>query len=236
VLGCTTWSPLSLTVMQAVIAHLKARIYLEIGVAQGGNLVRVCAPHKIGVDPAFPPPAVQEEIQSGATNYLQMTSDEFFRNSPPLLQSDGIDVAFIDGLHTYSQALADSDNCLTYLNPGGVILLHDCNPPTETIAAPAASWDAAARMNLPGWNGLWTGDVWKAIAQLRSTRKDLRVCVLDCDFGIGVVRRGEAEESPILSFSAETIAGLGYRDLEKNRKAILDLRPPQALLARLRSG
>jgi hypothetical protein len=223
-------------VVQAVIAHLKARTYLEIGVAQGINLVRVCAPTKIGVDPASPPPIVQWEIQSGATNYFQMTSDEFFRNPPRRLQSDGIDVAFIDGLHTYPQALADSENCLRYLNPGGVILLHDCNPPTETIATPAASWDDAARMKLPEWTGLWTGDVWKAIAHLRSTRKDLRVCVLDCDFGIGVVLRGESDETPLLSLSPETIAGLSYRDLENNRKGILNLRTPQALLSRLRSG
>jgi hypothetical protein len=175
-------------------------------------------------------------MQSGAASYFQMTSDEFFRNPPPALQADGIDIAFIDGLHTYAQALADVENCLKYLNQGGVILMHDCNPPNETVAAPAASWEEAARMNLPGWTGLWTGDVWKVIARLRSTRKDLKVCVLDCDFGIGVVRRrGGDDESLLLSISPETIAGLGFRDLEKNRKAILDLQPPQDLLRQLKS-
>src|SRR5262245_5024194 len=133
-------------VLQAVIARLRARTYLEIGVDQGDNLVRVCAPIKIGVDPAAPSPVVQSEVQRGAATYFQMTSDEFFRNPPRMLQVDGIDVAFIDGLHTYAQVLADSENCLNYLNPGGVILLHDCNPPTETIAVPAASRDEAARM------------------------------------------------------------------------------------------
>lgn len=223
-------------VTQAVIAYLKARTYLEIGVAQGAHLVRVCAPVKMGVDPAAPAANVQLEIERGAAKYFQMTSDDFFRNPPPALQSDGIDVAFIDGLHTWAQALADAENCLKYLNPLGVILFHDCNPTSEMIATPAASWDAAARMNLPGWTGLWTGDVWKAIADLRSTRKDLRVCVLDCDFGIGVLQRGGSDETPPLSLSRETITAFTYRDLEKNRQAILDLRPPQALMARLRSG
>ena len=37
----------------------------------------------------------------------------------------------------------------------------------------------------------WNGTVWKAIYQLRTTRKDLHVCVVDTDWGIGVVKRND---------------------------------------------
>jgi hypothetical protein len=40
---------------------------------------------------------------------------------------------------------------------------------------------------------LWSGNVWKAIAQLRSLRHDLRIAVLDCDFGVGIMRKGFPE-------------------------------------------
>jgi hypothetical protein len=37
------------------------------------------------------------------------------------------------------------------------------------------------------------GDVWKTIVHLRSHRRDLDVAVLDCDFGVGIVRKNVPE-------------------------------------------
>jgi hypothetical protein len=48
-------------------------------------------------------------------------------------------VIFIDGLHTFEQTLQDSYNSLNYLAQGGVIILHDCNPPSEASSTPAQS-------------------------------------------------------------------------------------------------
>ena len=70
-----------------------------------------------------------------------------------------------------------------YFSDGGVIFLHDCRPLTERRAIPASSFRQAKGINVPGWDGFWNGDVWKAIVHLRSLRKDLKVCVLDCDRG-----------------------------------------------------
>ncbi len=68
--------------------------------------------------------------------------------------------------------------------PAASILVHDCNPPTAAAASP----DPAG-----AGEGPWCGDVWKAIVNLRATRSDLRVRVLDTDCGIGVIERGESE-------------------------------------------
>jgi hypothetical protein len=38
--------------------------------------------------------------------------------------------------------------------------------------------------------GEWTGDVWKAIAELRVETIDLDIKVVDTDYGCGIIRRG----------------------------------------------
>jgi hypothetical protein len=40
-------------------------------------------------------------------------------------------------------------------------------------------------------NGLWTGDVWKAIAKFRNTRNDFIVKTLDIQLGLTILERGE---------------------------------------------
>ena len=52
---------------------------------------------------------------------------------------------------------------------------------------PAKSYEEAWQINGPNWDGLWMGDVWKAIIVLRVLHADLRACVLNCDFGVGLV-------------------------------------------------
>jgi hypothetical protein len=71
---------------------------------------------------------------------------------------------------------------------------------------------------------LWSGDVWKAIVHLRSTRDDLRIAVLNCDFGVGVIRKGLPESK--LSYSEAEIEALSYADLAADRKRLLNLKPP----------
>jgi len=173
------------------------------------------------------PPSIVARNQT--CEFYYQTSDVFFaRQAPMIFGRQRIDVAFVDGLHTYHQAYQDVSNVMDFLAAGGVILIHDCNPPTESSAFPAASWEAAARMNLPGWNGFWCGDTWKSIVRLRATRNDLRVFVLDCDFGIGVVSLGEPES--MLELTMPEIERLSFIDLRKDRKALLNLKPQNYLL------
>jgi len=104
-----------------------------------------------------------------------------------------------------------------------VILMHDCNPTFAAAAHPAGSLAEAAAMNLPGWNGEWNGDVWKTICRLRSGRPDLRVFVLDCDFGVSVVTRGRPDDH--FDSSPQMIAEMNYEDFAQNRQKILNLKP-----------
>jgi tetratricopeptide (TPR) repeat protein len=169
------------------------------------------------------------QSKQGATAECHyMTSDMFFeQKADSLFSFEKIDVAFVDGLHTYAQTYQDVLNVLAHLNPNGVILMHDCNPPTESAAYPAPSWEDAAKMGLPGWDGRWCGDVWKAVVQLRSTRNDLNIFVLDCDFGIGVVTRNQPET--MLEYSAGQIRSMTFDDLRNRRIKMLNLKPQEYL-------
>jgi hypothetical protein len=207
--------------------------YLEIGVSRGGSFLPIRARAKWGVDPA--PLMTLAECRNPCWRALlrlrdeclfRMTSDAFFRSQGWWLRWRGVDVALIDGLHTYEQALRDVLNTLEYLKPGGAIVLHDCNPATVLAATPAESYeDMQARF--PGFCGDWNGDVWKVILHLRALRPDLDALVLDCDYGVGIVRRRPAGE--ILRFSARQIEAMGYADLERDRERLLGLKPADYL-------
>ena len=194
----------------------------------GDTFLRIKASHKLGVDPSFeisPTKKLRYYLKNWSNffnKYFHVDSNTFFDTQHILLSKIGLDVAFIDGLHTFSQTLKDVENTLRYLNKNGVIVLHDCNPLSEVAALPAKSIREIQELNPPGFTGIWNGDVWKTIAYLRATRKDLHVFVLDCDFGLGVITKGTPEN--LLEYSAEEVNNLSYDDLASNRQSIINLK------------
>ncbi|MDJ0843862.1 MAG: class I SAM-dependent methyltransferase [Crocosphaera sp.] len=206
------------TIIQNLIEQKQAKIYLEIGVSTGNNFLQIRADKKMAVDPQFKIPGGYASDES--TNYYEITSDDFFVTQSDILETNGLDVVFVDGLHTYEQSLKDVLNSLEYLNEGGIILMHDCNPSSKASAHPVLS---EARQ-MPGFNNAWMGDVWKAIVYLRSLRSDLSVFVLDCDCGVGIVQKKSPES--MLNYSQEAIDNLSYEDLEADRANLLNLKKP----------
>ncbi|OBH08914.1 class I SAM-dependent methyltransferase [Mycobacterium sp. E1747] len=227
--------------VQRALDGRQRRIYLEIGVSKGEAFRHIAAEEKIAVDPEFALSARTRKraaAKASTTHYFETSSDAFFANETLFLEQRGIDVAFIDGLHTYRQVIRDVENTLRYLRDDGVILVHDCNPTSASMACPAESYAefrARHRWRDISWGltksgvyaALWCGDVWKAIVELRSTREDLRIVVLNCDFGVGVIRRGTPDL--LLDYSAAQIEALGYADLAADRNRLLNLRPPGCL-------
>jgi hypothetical protein len=215
-------------VVRQALSGRQKPVYLEIGVSRGRAFRRIAADEKIAVDPLFqlsPRSRRLADEKARATHYFEMTSDDFFENEANFLEQRGVDVALIDGLHTYQQVVRDVENTLRYLRDDGVIVLHDCNPATASMGFPAASYEDFCARN-SWWSTLlgWTGDVWKGIVQLRSARDDLHVAVLDCDYGVGLVRKGPPESR--LSYSDERIESLTYADLAADREGLLNLKPP----------
>ena len=156
------------------------------------------------------------DAKARATHYFETTSDAFFANETAFLEQHGIDVARIDGLHSYRQVVRDVENTLRYLRDDGVIVLHDRNLGTPRSPAPRRRTPTFVRSTAGGTSSrsarpLWSGDVWKAIVHLRSTRHDLRITVLNCDVGVGLYERDFRESR--LSCSAAQIEVLNYADL-----------------------
>ncbi|MBM3297270.1 MAG: class I SAM-dependent methyltransferase [Candidatus Aminicenantes bacterium] len=128
-----------------------------------------------------------------------MTSDEFFAAN-----KSSFDLIFIDGLHHRDQVERDILNALAVLNPGGTIVVHDCNPGDESMQVVPQSQEE------------WTGDVWKAWVKLRATRFDLRMFVVDVDYGCGVIRRRKPD-------TMRTRGDMPYAVFDKNRRDLLNL-------------
>jgi hypothetical protein len=217
-------------VLQSLIEAIHGTTYLEIGVEFGDSFIPIRTRRKIAVDPAFPDLQRLKAMGSASARdlrFFQTTSDVFFKKHSLILQQSPIDVAFIDGLHTYAQSLRDVLNCIRWLSPRGVIAMHDCSPSNPTMAHPANSIEHAASLNLPNWTGEWCGDVWKTIVHLRSTRPDLHVTVLDCDYGIGLIRKGHPED--LVDYEEPDIGLMQYPHLAAGRVHLLNLKPPAYL-------
>lgn len=172
--------------------------YLEIGVADGKNLSLVIASRKVGVDPSPASPAT-----------YQLTSDAFF-----LQNKETFDLIFIDGLHLYEQVLKDVENALQCLNPGGLIVMHDCMP--ETI-------EQQSRTPVPG---AWNGDVWKAAAYIRMHLKDVDFCVLDMDWGCGIL----TPNSQQTLFPEFPISKMDWEYYVKNKRQLLNVKSVETWL------
>jgi len=185
-------------IINDLIDHFNYQSYLEIGIADGYCWDRIPLVDKIGVDP---------EPRSPAT--FHMTSDAFFEKN-----DRNFDIILIDGLHESEQARKDVINALMFLNEGGTIVMHDCNPPNELC------------QRIPRETKEWTGDVWKAFVSLRNVAT-LSMTVFDCDWGVGIVRRGK--QKPL------DVEHLTYADLDKHRKKWLNLRDPKTFRAWLAS-
>ncbi len=223
-------------VIQTLIDRKKARTYLEIGVEWGECFFPIRARRKIAVDPCFSF-SVRRRVKWTVLNphnvrarFYRCTSDRYFaRPKPPF----AYDLVFIDGLHTYQQSLADVIHSLENLGPDGVIVMHDCNPPNAEAAYPLDYLLNVVHPGSPRRPGDWCGDVWKTICYLRAFRKDLRACVLDCDFGLGIIVRGNAEDS--LELKEADLAKMTYQDLDKNKKELLGLKE-EGLIAEFLRG
>ncbi len=216
-----------LTIIQLIIDTLRARNYLEIGVERGEHFFKIRAEHKVAVDPRFKIKLLLKARNLGdywRSTFIEKTSDNFFlQDAPALYAAERIGVAFIDGLHTYEQSLRDFENCVKYLAPGGVVLIHDCNPVTREAAAPTQSQKEMFALYPDRQSDEWTGDVWKTLLHIRSTA-GYEVFTLDCDRGLCVVRK--KEQDPLLHFTGNDIQEMTYDNFDKNRPAFLNLKEP----------
>jgi hypothetical protein len=181
-------------IINTLIKRFGYQKYLEIGVAGGECFEKVEAEIKHGVDP---------DMSSAAT--IHMTSNEWFATLRPGYLYD---IVFIDGLHLAKQVTIDILNSVERLKPGGMIVLHDCNPPTyeHQIA------------EVPPDNRAWNGNVWKAFIASEYKRE----CV-DTDWGVGIINPME---------KGTPHSNISWEEFDERRKTLLNLITPNEFMTR----
>lgn len=141
---------------------IRPRSYLEIGMGDGSSMALVrpgC--RAVGVDPV---PTLQTPI-SAECLVVPQRSEDFFARSDLVrcFPSGPPDLAFIDGLHTFTAVLDDFIGVERIAGPRTVVAIHDTIPLDEPTQRPDRV------------HAFYTGDVWKLLPVLRDLRPDLDV-------------------------------------------------------------
>jgi hypothetical protein len=179
-------------IINLLAKKINASSYLEIGVRDPSeNFNKIICTLKHGVDPHVGPAAYTEGMgyQTYSDIYFDYINKDVF-----------YDIIFIDGLHTEEQVDKDIQGALARLKEGGLIVLHDCNPPNQEFELPH-----------------WCGTVWRSIYKLRRDTDYLNISVVDTDYGCGIVRKGTPK--PLTTQTEE----LSYSFLDNNRVEVLNL-------------
>lgn len=153
-------------VLNHLISKRGYKSYLEVGTSEFVNFNNVNIEFKECVDPST----------TGYKYTYNMTSDEAFKEIKR--QNKKYDIIFIDGLHWSEQVTKDIENSLSVLNKNGIIVLHDCNPPT----AMHARYPIPNPCNCP-----WNGDCYKSIIRFKYVNPTIFTCVVDTDWGVGII-------------------------------------------------
>ena len=165
-----------------MIENKNYKKYLEIG-CHNDEVFNKISIEKIGVDPV-----------SGGN--FRGTSDEFFKKN-----KSNFDCIFIDGLHEYKQVKRDILNSIKFLENDGIIILHDCLPPSID------------RQRVPRTRYTWNGDVWKAIVEVR-TWSHVDAYTILSDQGLGIIQK--KYNSDILNLKITNFDKLSYKFFYEN--------------------
>lgn len=82
------------------------------------------------------------------------------------------DLVVVDPFHTYESSVGALERCLDLLQPGGILLCHDCVPPPDYVDPEFRSRE-------------WCGVTFAAFRDVMQSR-NAAWCTLAADFGIGI--------------------------------------------------
>lgn len=214
------------SIINHLICKFNYQTYLEIGVNNCYHFADVNIENKTGVEPE--PDLENGEYKKWKDNIYVMLSAKFFEKMDSNIK---FDIVFIDGCLVEDNIMNDVKNSLEHLSANGIVVVHDCNPPSrflqrdnyyERYKGKSIIWN-----NKKYTDRHWNGKAWKMIVTLRETRKDLSVEVVDTDWGIGLIKFGNQD---LLKLDGENL--YDYNTLIKYRKKMLNLISAEEFLLR----
>lgn len=179
--------------------------YLEIGYYKGWSFDNVHCKNKTAVDP-YPCKTLEQEqwqYRHKQDGVIKMTSDDFFEQNKEKFQ-----ICFVDGLHEWQQVYKDIENCMEVLEPNGIIVLHDCNPPRFEHTT-------------TGIDGCWTGDTYKALMKFQMEYNNV-FYTHNFDWGVGVIILNQVETKLEPEHYEKAMQSWEYFDEHRNK--LLNLR------------
>ena len=202
--------------LRSLHRYLRPRTYLEIGFKHGRSAaLALPSTRVIAVDPR---PRQAIAVQ-GRLHLETVTSDEFFTDQQGeiLRANRPVDLAFIDGLHTFDQVVRDFFNVARCCHWSSIVLIHDCLPRRYKDATSVETGSE------------WAGEVWKAVYLLTRERRDLRVCVSSVGpTGLAVIagfREGLTWEMPAAPVCRK-YSGLTWQSYTDEFLHEVDILPP----------
>lgn len=179
--------------LNLIAKKINAQAYLEIGVQNpNNNFNKIQVEDKVGVDPD---PKAKATYESESDFYFETLNKQEEGNDKVF------DLVFIDGLHHADQVKKDIQNAWNCLMPGGVIVVHDCNPDSERLT------------HVPRDNKIWNGNVYVTISQITSPY----FFTVDFDEGCCVIRKGRDP----LEFHEQEIS---WGTFDTGRRSLLNLK------------
>ena len=158
----------------------ETKSYLELGVYDNANFNSIKAREKFSVD------------KNGKAMFTG-TTDEFFNQHNP---NKKYDIVYIDANHDYEYVLRDFNNSVTIANEW--IVMHDCVPPTESLAASSACSDS-----------------YRVLYYLLK-ETNFEVYVMNTNFGLTFVKMPAQKINPSIEFSKTSY--LEFTEFLKNTK------------------
>lgn len=200
-------------VVQGVLDLFESPSYLEVGVNQGRTFNSLRAAMKVAVDPQF-----LFDHQSLATpdvRFHEVTSDAYFGSADA--QGDRFDVIYLDGLHTAEQTTRDLINAISFLKPGGVIVIDDVLPSSYPASLPDRSHTRTIRAATKDPAGAWMGDVYRVVFFVETFCQQFNYATVTNNHGQLIMWREPRQE-----VAKRTIAEVGlkeYKDVFLERGA-----------------
>ena len=213
--------------INALAARMRARRYLEVGVAEGETFLAVEIAERTAVDPAFR--FDWQAHADEATRFHPVPSDAFFGARPA--GAPPFDVIFLDGLHHFTQTFRDLGNALAASHDRALIVIDDTVPDDvySTLLQPRQAFRFRRRAG--GRGHAWHGDVYKLVFLIHDFYPSLSFCTVSTGGNPQTLVWREARAGLQPRFdSLEAISRMSFFDMHRHID-LMRLLPEEEALA-----